>query len=206
VKLVSFHLILVTVILLAPDVPRLVAVLFQERPELFRTPRARRAALVAQIVFGVYLLGMYTYTSRGWWYAEGGGGFPRSALYGVWTVDRLVVDGSARPAVLNDYDRRWRGSSSTPRARWLCSAQDDSFAHYRASVDPRAQTLALSKSSSQTWAAHFTFLRPAQDRLILEGEMDNHTIRVELQRLEFDTFRLLNSAFRWIRPPDPFAG
>jgi hypothetical protein len=29
---------------------------------------------------------------------------------------------------------------------------------------------------------------------------------MRLQLLELDTFRLLNSRFRWIRPPDPFAG
>ncbi len=46
----------------------------------------------------------------------------------------------------------------------------------------------------------------AGDQLTLEGEMDGHRIRARLQRVDFDTFRLLNSGFRWIRPPDPSAG
>ena len=29
---------------------------------------------------------------------------------------------------------------------------------------------------------------------------------MELQLVEFDSFRLLNSGFRWIRPPDPYGG
>jgi hypothetical protein len=33
--------------------------------------------------------------------------------------------------------------------------------------------------------------------------MDDHQILVELDRVELDTFRLLESDFRWIRPPDP---
>jgi hypothetical protein len=42
--------------------------------------------------------------------------------------------------------------------------------------------------------------------LILEGEMDGHRIRAELQLVERDTFRLLNSGFRWVRPPDAAGG
>jgi hypothetical protein len=42
--------------------------------------------------------------------------------------------------------------------------------------------------------------------LILEGEMDGYRIRAELQLLERDTFRLLNSGFRWVRPPDAAGG
>jgi len=36
--------------------------------------------------------------------------------------------------------------------------------------------------------------------------MDNHKIHVLLTLVEFDSFRLLNSGFRWIRPPDPSGG
>jgi hypothetical protein len=42
--------------------------------------------------------------------------------------------------------------------------------------------------------------------MILAGEMDRYRIRLQLQLVELDTFRLLRSTFRWIRPPDPFAG
>jgi hypothetical protein len=66
--------------------------------------------------------------------------------------------------------------------------------------------LALTKGSSKTWSSTFAYDRPAPDRLILEGEMDGYRIRAELQLLERDTFRLLNSGFRWVRPPDGAGG
>jgi hypothetical protein len=66
--------------------------------------------------------------------------------------------------------------------------------------------LALTKGRSRTWSSTFNYYRPAPDRLILEGEMDGHRIRAELQLLERDTFRLLNSGFRWVRPPDGAGG
>jgi hypothetical protein len=48
--------------------------------------------------------------------------------------------------------------------------------------------------------------RPSRDRLVLEGDMDGHHVRARLALVELDTFRLLSSTFRWVRPPDPFAG
>ena len=48
----------------------------------------------------------------------------------------------------------------------------------------------------------FSYERPAEDRLILNGTMDGHVIRLDMERVEFDTFPLLNSRFRWIRPPE----
>ena len=83
---------------------------------------------------------------------------------------------------------------------------DDSFADYGATVDLNSRSLTMTKGGSKSWTARFTVERPAQDRLILDGDMDNHKIHVQLTLVEFDSFRLLNSGFRWIRPPDPSGG
>jgi hypothetical protein len=83
---------------------------------------------------------------------------------------------------------------------------DDSLAHYGAALDAGGRTLALTKGSGATWRATFDVQRPASDRLLLEGDMDGHHIRMRLGLVDLDTFRLLNSRFRWVRPPDPYAG
>ena len=80
---------------------------------------------------------------------------------------------------------------------------DDSFARYEASVDPYGKTLALIKGGSKSWTANFKIERPSPDRLILDGEMDGFKVRAQLRLADFDTFRLLNSTFRWVRPHDP---
>src|SRR5262249_13971656 len=114
-KQISFHLILMSLFILAPDAARLANVFVLDRaagpsshPQLFGTRRANRLALVAQVLFAVYLAGMFTRLALGYWYADGGGGSPKSALYGIWDIGRLSIDGQSRPAFLNDYDRRWR--------------------------------------------------------------------------------------------------
>ena len=212
-KQISLHLALMSLFLLAPDLPRLARLFVLNQPvpgstvpPLFRTPRANRVALVAQLVFGLYLLGMFTNLSVRFWYGEGGPGSPKSPLYGIWDVTELSVDGQTGPAASNDYDRRWRRVIFDSPQRIIFQRTDDSFATYGVSIHTGTGTLTLNKGSSRLWRAGFTYERPSQGRLTLDGTMDGYRIRAELRLVGLDTFRLLNSGFRWIRPPDPFAG
>ena len=212
-KQISFHYLLMFAFLLAPDARRLANVLVLNRaagpssqPDLLATPRANRIALLAQVAFGIYLIGMFTWVATRSYYAAGGPGEPRSPLYGIWNVEELSVDGNARPAVLNDYDRRWRRAIFDTPNVVVFQRTDDSFAHYEAVVDTTRRAIALTKRTGGDWRAAFTFERPSSDRLVLEGTMDGYQLRIRLRLVELDTFRLLNSRFRWVRPPDPFAG
>jgi hypothetical protein len=208
VKILSFQLVLIALVLLAPDLPRLINVLLLNRPagvstepELFRAPRFNRIALAVQIIAGLYLAVVYADVSRTFWYATGGGGSPKSSLYGIWNVEELAINGQVRPAELNDYDRRWR-RVIFDAPQWIYFQRtDDSFVRYGAAVD--GNMLALTKGRSRSWHSSFTFEHPSPDQLRFEGQMDGYQISMKLQRVEFDTFRLLKSSFRWVRPPDP---
>ena len=205
-KLTTFHLILLTLVLLAPDLKRLANFFVLNRPtsastepKLFDTLRANRVAIAMQIVFGVYLLGMQTWANTNFWYAEGGGA-PRSALYGIWNVDELSLNGEIGPPSENDYDRQWRRVIFDTPDVLTFQRTDDSFARYGIDLDVINNRFALTKGGSRTWSSEFAFRRRADGRLSLDGEMDGTMIHLELRRVEFDTFRLLNSHFRWLRP------
>jgi hypothetical protein len=209
VKVLSAHLLLMSLVLIAPDWRRLVDLFLLNRPvspaaepDLFRTARANRIALGVQIALGVYLLAMYTQLSRTFWYAEGGGGSAKSGLYGIWTVQELAINGEVRPAELNDYDRRWRRVVFDAPLWIYFQRTDDSFVRYGVNIDSERRTLKLTKGRSRSWNSNFTFEQPAEDRLLLMGQMDGYQINMSLQRVQSDTFRLLNSDFRWTRPPD----
>jgi hypothetical protein len=118
----------------------------------------------------------------------------------------VSVDGETRPAVLNDYDRRWQRVIFDTANVLVFQRTDDSFAHYEARVDTSSRSIALTRRNGGPWRASFVFERPSPDRLVLDGTMDGFTLRLQLRLMDFDTFRLLNSRFRWVRPPDPFAG
>jgi hypothetical protein len=205
-KLVSLHMIALAVFLLAPDLPRFADFFVRHRPATASTPslpvrtrRGQRILAAVQIAFGVYLLGMYAYINWSFWEVAGGGR-PKSALYGIWNVERLSIDGEVRPPQLNDYDRRWRRVIFDTPNSIVFQRTDDSLAPYGVSLDSERNVLALTKGNSRNWAATFSFERRPPDRLVVEGEMDGYRIEAELRRVEFDAFPLLNSSFRWIRP------
>ena len=194
-KQTSFHLMAIAALLLAPEARRLGSALVVDRP------KASRQALAIQIAFGVYLLAMFTRLAMLSWQNPGGPGAPKSALYGIWDVERMSVDGEFRPPMFNDYDRRWRRVIFDTPDLVIFQRLDDSFAHYGASVDTDHHAIALRKIQSRLWRSTFSFTRPADDNLVLDGEMDGHTIHAELQRVGMDVFRLTNGGFRWVRPP-----
>jgi len=196
VKLVTTHLIALAVILITPMV--------RLKPDTAVEVRLKpdTTAVILPIVLGAYLLGMQTWINWSFWQA-GGGGRPKSVLYGIWNVERLSVDGQVRPPELNDYDRRWRRVIFDAPDAIVFQRTDDSFASFGASLDRSSGTIVLAKGASLTWTARFTYDRPSDDRLTLAGEMDGHRIDADLQLVDPSAFPLVNSGFRWIRPHDP---
>jgi hypothetical protein len=204
VKLLSFHLILLSLFLLAPDLQRLANVFFLNRPvapsneyPLFNTPRAARIALAAQVIFGIWLVGMNAYGSWKNWYVYGAGS-PRSALYGIWNVEQLTIDGQIRSPLLTDSDR-WRRVIFDIPTRMAFQRMDDSTARYGTSINTGDQTLELTKDDDKNWHASFVFQRPAPDRLILDGEMDGRKVQMQLRLFDRNKFLLVNRGFHWVQ-------
>ena len=216
VKLVTTHLIVLALMLLAPVARASVESGFSRirvaaapairlppsRDPLRRTRKPDSTAVLLPIAIGMYLLATQAWINWSFWQV-GGGGRPKSALYGIWNVERLSVDGQTRAAELNDYDRRWRRVIFDLPDVLVFQRTDDSFARYGVSIDEATGTLALTKGGSRTWAARFTFDRVPDGRLSLDGQMDGHRIEAELRRIDPSAFPLLNSGFRWVRPHDP---
>lgn len=203
VKLFSFHLILFSLFLLAPDARRMIDFFFSDRaaapsrqPALFRSVRANRLAVALQVAFGLYLIGMGIYSGIGAWKIFGGAR-PKSALYGIWTVDEMSVDGQSRPALFTDHDR-WRRvifdfSSSTTFQR-----PDDTFTGFGSAIAEKESTLTLTKPADKNWKASFHYDRPAPDQLVLNGSMDGHQVQMKLKLLDRNKFTLVNRGFHWI--------
>jgi hypothetical protein len=204
VKLFGFHLMLLSCFLLAPDFTRLVRFLFLNRAtslspqaQLFRGVRANRIALAAQIILGLWLVGMNGNHYLGSWRIRGGAR-PLSQLYGIWEVRQMSIDKQPRPPLLTD-STRWRRAIFDYPDRMAFQRIDDSFAPYGASVNLPDRTLALTKRDDRNWTASFTFQRPAEDQLILDGQMDNHQVHMELQLTDRNKFLLVSRGFHWIQ-------
>jgi hypothetical protein len=203
VKLFSFHLILFSLFLLAPEANRLLAFFFSDRAigpsqqaPLFSSLRANRVAVAIQVAFGLYLIGMGIYSGMDAWKTYGGAR-PKSALYGIWNVDEMSVDGELRPALFTDHDR-WRRVVFDFATSTSFQRPDDTFTGFSSTIAEKDSTLTLTKPADKNWKASFHYSRPAPDQLVLNGSMDGHQVQMKLKLLDRDKFTLVNRGFHWI--------
>ena len=204
VKLFSFHLILMALVLLAPEASRLLDVLVFNRtaepsrlPPLFRGRRALRIAIALQLVFGAYVVGMGFYSSWQGWKLYGGGA-PKPALYGIWNVEQMQIDGVTRSPLLTDWGR-WRRVIVQNTTALSFQRMDDSFTGYPAAFDASAKTITLTKPSDKNWKATFNYTQPDAQRLILDGQMDGHKVRMETRLFDRNNFLLVKTGFRFVQ-------
>jgi hypothetical protein len=204
VKLFAFHLILLACFLLAPDLPRLARVLFQDRAiaprprtQLFNSIRANRWALVAQIVLGLWLLGLNFHTVRRY-RGQFGDGRQYSALYGIWEVTEMSIDGQPRPPLLTD-NARWRRAIFDNPQLIALQRIDGSLVYYRAAISLPDKTLVLTKGADKNWKANLAFQRPVNDKLIIDGRMEDHQLHMELQLTDRNNFLLVKRGFHLIQ-------
>ena len=202
VKLFSFHLILMSLFLLAPDARRLLNVLVLNRaagpssvPPLGRSRRAWRIAATLQVVFGIYLIGMNMSQSIEGWTTYGGGA-PKSPLYGIWNVTKMEIDGVERAALVTDYDRFRRVVFDNP-ARMSFQRMDDTFVGLGNTIDLTAGTVKLTRGTAQAGA--FTISNRSADRMMLDGALDGKKMRMELEGWPRDRFLLVTRGFSWVQ-------
>ena len=79
--------------------------------------------------------------------------------------------------------RRWT-------SRWLALVS---------AIDTGDNTLKLTKNDDKDWKASFAYTRPAPDRLVLDGEIDGHKEKMELQLVDRSKFLLVSRGFHWIQ-------
>ena len=204
VKLYSFHLILFSIFLLAPEVPRLLNVLLLNRPAapssqppLLSSRRRNRIAIICQAAFGAYLVGVNFYSCIQRWYLYGSSG-PKSPLYGIWNVTAMAIDSQLRSPLIIDYDRWRRVVFQTPTTMSF-QRMDDTFVPYTTAIDMNAGSLSLTKASDKSWKALLTFKRSAAEQLILDGDMDGHHIHMQLQLVDHSKFLLVSRGFHWFQ-------
>lgn len=204
VKLFSFHLVLMSLYLLAPDAKRLLDVMLWNRatgpsslPGLFGSARANRRAAVAQVVVAIALLGSAIDESRSAW-AQYGGGAPKSPLYGIWTVAYMAIDGVERPALVTD-DERWRRVIFDQPTAMAFQRMDDTFVRHQVKIDTAAKSVAMTRAGDPGWKASLVYEQAVPNRLRLAGEIDGRKIDMRIELLPRESFLLVTRGFNWIQ-------
>jgi len=204
VKLYSFHMLLLALLLLAPECGRLLDFALRDcatgpstQPRLFRTRRANGLVLAAQITLGVWLLSMNTYRGLDLWRTFGNGR-PRPPIYGIWDVHELTLDGQLPSPMASDFGC-WRRIVFDRPTLMSVQCADESFERYGEALNASARTIILSKARDPKWKVELTFERIGPDELVLNGTANEHPLHVRLQRAALPKFVLLEPSFHWVQ-------
>lgn len=192
VKLLSFHLILMSLFVLRPDLRRLLEAIFTARDKLLDSARANRIASLAQMALLSTIIAVQVFGARSGWYQYGGGA-PKSALYGIWNIETFTVNGEVQPPLLTDNDRYRRVIFDLPTFLAF-QRMDDSFVFHPSMIDTTAGAITLTKP-----AAVLRFKREGDDRLIIDGAIDNRTLHLECKLQDRAKFNLINRGFNWVQ-------
>ena len=221
VKLFSFHLVLMSIFLLAPEMRRLLNVLVFNRtaepstqPPLGTRGQAILTGAMVQVVLAACFFGNSYLMNRQPFYAFGDGA-PRPPLYGVWVIDKMQINGIERAPFVTDYER-WRRvvvQSVTTVAPPPASARvgnqvfmafwrmDDTFFQMPAIVDlnDKTITISLGLGAAATVVGNFSLDEPAPGKLNLDGELFGKKIRMETTLFPREKFLLVSRGFNWIQ-------
>ena len=199
VKILSFQLLALAAVLLAPQAKRLTNVFVLQRisqpvtqPALFTTPRANKTATVIQVGVGAWILAGSLLLSWLDW-SHNGGGRPKPELYGIWTVTTFSRDGAVLPP-LTTQQHRWRRLIIEDPDTMTYQRMDDVLVTVPAAIDAHTITL-----SDAPLPATLTIDRTAPDRLRLSGQLDGQPVTMTLRRLDLDRFPLRRHSFHWVQ-------
>ncbi|WP_369830954.1 DoxX family protein [Mycobacterium sp. NS-7484] len=201
VKILSGHLLLMGLVLLAPQYRRLADFLVLQRdttparqPELFAHARANTIAARVQVLLGIWMIAGCVLTSWQSW-TEYGGGRDKPELYGIWTVSRFDVDGEAVAPLTSDQQRWQRVVFDTPE---VMTYQRMNGELVDAPVKLDGNHLVVSGPDGSPLAS-LTATRPSPQQLQLSGELSGRDVDIWLDRYDLDQFTLRNRGFHWVQ-------
>ena len=202
VKLYSSLLLLMALIVAAPDLRRLANFFVLHRPvdavpmePLFRRRALETASLVVRTLAVVAYVGLMLNTAQTQ-RKQYGDLAPRSPLAGVWNVTELEIDGVAHPPLITDATRWRRVVFDSPLAMSI-QLMSDERQRYGLKLDEKTKTITLTKRFDAKTKMKFAYSRPAADTLLMQGVAGGHQYKATCRRTAAN-FLLTSRGFHWI--------
>jgi hypothetical protein len=203
VKLISLHVLGMSLFLIGHDFRRLANVFILNLPSRLATPSRPPdrnwvfygAVLIRSLLVAVYL-GMMLHRAHG---AYQGALNERSGspFYGIWNVEKIEAQAKERASLAIEPES-WRRIIFDSRHNVTMQLNSDKFQHYDLKMNSKTNALDLSRRDRPNWNATLRYERSEPEVLVLEGTWDNRLIRVQLRRLDITKFLLVNRGFHWI--------
>jgi hypothetical protein len=202
VKILSGHLLLMSLVLLTPQLRRLTNLFVLQRPSepvsqpaLFGSYRANRRAATVQAVLGLWIVAGCVWGSWQAWHTYGGGS-PKPELYGIWSVREFSVDGKPLPPLTTDQTRWQRVVFEKPGAVTYQRMNGDLV---DASATVSADTITMSEPGGGVALADLRVSRPSTHQLQLTGTVQGRPVQIALDQVDLNQFTLRNRGCHWVQ-------
>jgi hypothetical protein len=128
---------------------------------------------------------------------------PKSPLYGLYQVEAFTQSGSP----LEQNDANWRRVIFEGQNEMTVLTMDDSMLYHYADVDVATNTVTISgerdlDSNQQKESlpkSVLAFSRPDPDHLEFRGNLANHPVVINMQKVDISKFTLVSRGFHWIQ-------
>jgi uncharacterized membrane protein YphA (DoxX/SURF4 family) len=220
VKLFSLHLVLMSLFLMAPDLPWLAQVFLLGRSKQSRAIApltkwrwldgflvALRTALV------LTLLGLSLYDNHKQ-RKQIGDLAPRPPLSGLWDVEEFSLDGNVRLPIVTDASRWQRVviNKGFMGPMFMITSMTGAKSGYQVEVDTDAKTLSLSRMGAPGPDGQppkkqvLRYQEPETGVIVVEGELETNAggkavknqIKARLRHIDDERFLLQSRGFHWI--------
>jgi len=203
-KILSFHLILMCLFLLAPDLRRMFDFFVLNRQAQLHEPvyAFKDKFLGRGLTVLVLLIGLSTLIGHSIWSyhsAMKGEDVVPATVRGVWTVDEIAVDGIVQPPVITD-PQRWRRLILDYGAWSTVQFMNDTHGMYLSKVNTDKKNIVLWLEHHPDRKDTLTYELPQPDKMILTGVLDGHQLNARLTRIPLTdpvAFKLTNRGFHW---------
>jgi hypothetical protein len=228
VKLFSSHLVLMSLFVMAPDLPWLVRVFLLGRRDVPRgyTPLVRRRGLertlaIVQTLLVLTFLGVTLYNNH-----ENsktyGQQSPEPPLFGLWEVEEFALDGKDRPPLTTDAGRwqrvtfnkgfTFRGMKPVKPRLQVINMPGKTILFAEFEVDEGKKTITLTQGAGPpaatkrptAWVLRYRELGPevievtGKVAFLADGKFGPRRVKVRLRHYGLAKFLLSNRGFHWI--------
>jgi hypothetical protein len=206
VRLLSSHLLLISVLLVLTDGRRLMNVFVLNRTAsaavyrpLINHPVGRKVFTASLAVFAFCLLYSAVKKSLD---AERAFGLtaPRGPLYGVYDTDYFLRNRDTIPPSKND-SLRWKQLVIDSRA-WNQSSvikfSNDNKVSYTINTDTAKRMLSIQSLTDTTKKYSFSYIVPDSTHIVLKGRWNSDSLEVLMTKYDLNNYMLYREKFKWI--------
>ncbi len=200
VKIFSTHLVLFSLVLLLPDIKRLMNVFVLNRrakPREFQSVFINKIQRYTWYAIKFLFIGfviLSSITSIWQRYQEYGPGREKSHLYGLWKVELFIKNGENVPPLITD-NNRWQYLIMEYPGQANVMRMNGGLTRYNAETDTLKKTLNLTSGSNRY---KFNYEKKYL-RLLLNGENNADSLYIHLSEQKPDKFLLTKRGFNWIQ-------